>query len=112
MIPSEKVHRHDDFGVRACGLRAPRQRVGFSLRCGQRLSSNGIDTMATMRRAITMGLLCAATAVTLAAQSSSSETIPAVLVSRQLLEAQGLSVGETISLSTEASGAHPRRFRV
>jgi putative ABC transport system permease protein len=38
--------------------------------------------------------------------------IPAVAVSRQLRDAQGLSVGEIVSLSTEPSGAGARPFRV
>lgn len=38
--------------------------------------------------------------------------IPSIAVSRQLRDAQGLSVGEIISLSTEPSGANARRFRI
>jgi putative ABC transport system permease protein len=38
--------------------------------------------------------------------------VPAILVSRQLRESQGLAIGEIVSLSTDPTGAHPRRFRV
>jgi putative ABC transport system permease protein len=38
--------------------------------------------------------------------------VPAILVSRQLRESQGLTIGEIVSLSTDPTGAHPRRFRV
>jgi putative ABC transport system permease protein len=37
---------------------------------------------------------------------------PAILVSRQLLKAQGLKVGDVVLLSTEPSGADPREFRI
>lgn len=37
---------------------------------------------------------------------------PEILVSRQLLESQRLSVGDIVSLSREASGGHPRQFRI
>src|SRR6266849_6222529 len=37
---------------------------------------------------------------------------PAILVSRQLLKAQGLKVGDLVLLSTEPSGADPREFRI
>lgn len=38
--------------------------------------------------------------------------IPSIAVSRQLRDAEGLSVGEIISLSMEPSGADARRFRI
>jgi putative ABC transport system permease protein len=37
---------------------------------------------------------------------------PAILVSRQLLESERLSVGDVVVLSAEPSGARPRRFRI
>jgi putative ABC transport system permease protein len=40
------------------------------------------------------------------------EPLPTVLVSRQLLAARRLAVGDVITLSGEPSGAHPRRFRI
>jgi putative ABC transport system permease protein len=40
------------------------------------------------------------------------DDVPAILVSRQLRESQGLAIGEIVSLSTDSTGAHPRRFRV
>jgi putative ABC transport system permease protein len=41
-----------------------------------------------------------------------ADLIPDILVSRQLLEAQRLHVGDVVSLSSAASGANPRRFRI
>src|SRR5688572_15629600 len=41
-----------------------------------------------------------------------ADGLPTVLVSRQLRESQGLSVGDLISLSNDPAGAHPRRFRI
>lgn len=38
--------------------------------------------------------------------------VPAIAISRQLREAQGLSVGDIVQLSTDPSGARARRFRV
>lgn len=35
-----------------------------------------------------------------------------MLVSRQLRESQGLSIGDVASLSSDPAGAHPRRFRI
>jgi putative ABC transport system permease protein len=43
---------------------------------------------------------------------SAMAAVPSILVSRQLLESQGLSPGDIVSLSTEASGANPRQFRI
>ena len=43
---------------------------------------------------------------------ASDSDVPAILVSRQLRESQGLAIGEIVSLSTDPTGAHPRRFRV
>jgi putative ABC transport system permease protein len=37
---------------------------------------------------------------------------PPILVSRQLLESQHLAVGDVVSLSAEASGRNPGRFRI
>lgn len=40
------------------------------------------------------------------------EPIPEVLLSRQLVEARGLSVGEVVSFSADPSGSAPHRFRI
>lgn len=59
-----------------------------------------------------VALACAAT-VSVAAQSAvRPDELPAILVSRQLLQSQRLSVGEVVSLATEPSGAHARSFRI
>jgi putative ABC transport system permease protein len=44
--------------------------------------------------------------------SAPANDLPTILVSRQLRESQGLSIGEVVSLSTDPAGAHPRAFRV
>jgi putative ABC transport system permease protein len=38
--------------------------------------------------------------------------LPTILVSRQLMAAQGLAVGSIVSISADASGRSPRRFRI
>jgi putative ABC transport system permease protein len=43
---------------------------------------------------------------------SGAEPLPAVLVSRQLLAARRLAVGDVIALSGEPSGANAQRFRI
>src|SRR5438105_4946678 len=45
------------------------------------------------------------------AQSADSG-IPGVLLSRQLIEARHLSVGDVVGLSADSSGSHPRPFRI
>src|SRR5215208_178590 len=45
-------------------------------------------------------------------QASVQDRLPEVLVSRQLLEAANLSIGNVISLSSDAGGARQRQFRV
>jgi hypothetical protein len=54
-------------------------------------------------------VLCGAALHRAAAQE---ETLPTVLISRQLAAAEGLAVGDTILLSKDSGGADPRRFRV
>ena len=46
------------------------------------------------------------------AGSGDAADLPAVLVSRQLLAARRLSVGDVVLLAQDASGAEPRRFRI
>ena len=58
-------------------------------------------------------LLLAAGAVLAAARPiASDEHTPTILVSRQLLQAYGLSVGDVVSLSTDPTGARARQFRI
>jgi putative ABC transport system permease protein len=40
------------------------------------------------------------------------ESIPGILLSRQLMEARGLRVGDVIRLSTDAGGEHAQPFRI
>jgi len=44
--------------------------------------------------------------------ASPEDAIPTVLVSRQLLTARSLAVGDVVTLAEEASGARGRRFRI
>jgi putative ABC transport system permease protein len=43
---------------------------------------------------------------------SGAESVPPVLVSRQLLEQEGLAVGDVVSLSADPAGGRPRSFRI
>jgi putative ABC transport system permease protein len=61
---------------------------------------------------ITTMLCVAAAALVLAQPQMASEGDPTILVSRQLRESQGLAIGEVVSLSSDATGANPRRFRI
>jgi putative ABC transport system permease protein len=45
-------------------------------------------------------------------RTSGADEPPAILVSRQLLESQRLTVGDVVSLSSDPSGADPRAFRI
>lgn len=66
-----------------------------------------------VRRRLSIASLCAAAVVLSFAQLQSRvDDVPAVLVSRQLREAQGLAIGDVVSLSSEPTGAHPRQFRI
>jgi putative ABC transport system permease protein len=57
--------------------------------------------------AATVGLIAAAERT-----SDSSDALPAVLLSRQLLEAEALSVGDVVELSADPSGRAAQSFRV
>jgi putative ABC transport system permease protein len=48
----------------------------------------------------------------LAAPAHAQDAVPSILVSRQLAEAEGLSVGSTVRLSPDANGSDAREFRV
>jgi putative ABC transport system permease protein len=66
------------------------------------------------RRSVAAGLLCAALATLTAAvhTDAPAPSAPTILVSRQLLEAQHLHVGDLVSLSADASGGDARQFKV
>ena len=46
------------------------------------------------------------------AQPPAPSDLPTILVSRQLRESQGLSIGEVVSLSSDPAGTNPRPFRI
>lgn len=65
-----------------------------------------------------MSVTCLAVAVLSSSSSSQAkiptppDDVPAILVSRQLRQSQGLSIGEIVSLSSDPAGSQPRRFRI
>ena len=65
-----------------------------------------------MRAATIAGLAIAVAAGSAIARALPAEDIPTILASRQLREAQGLAIGEIVSLSSDPTGAHPQSFRV
>jgi putative ABC transport system permease protein len=66
-----------------------------------------------MRAATIAGLLAIAVAGGSAFVGAlPTDSIPTILVSRQLREAQGLSIGDIVSLSSDPTGAHPQPFRI
>jgi putative ABC transport system permease protein len=65
-------------------------------------------------RPVIPGLLVASAVAGLltVGRAQPADLAPGILVSRQLLEAQHLHVGDVVSLSSAASGANPRRYRI
>lgn len=65
-------------------------------------------------RPVAAALLSAAVAtLSVAARSEApSSPEPGILVSRQLMAAEGLHIGDVVSMSAESDGAQPRSFRV
>lgn len=62
-----------------------------------------------LRAAALTALLSCAVAGGLLAQAA-TPSLPTILVTRQLLEAEGLNVGDTVSLSADPRGTNPSRF--
>ena len=56
--------------------------------------------------------MCSAAAAVLSLGAAVDDSIPAVLVSRQLAVAERLEVGSVITLATDRSGTNARQFRV
>ncbi len=50
--------------------------------------------------------------VTAGSTAPSSDAVPAILVSRQLLASRGLTVGDVVTLAADAAGTRGRRFRI
>ena len=66
-----------------------------------------------MKPGLVFGLAVALGLVLITSRASAQDkTLPDVLVSRQLAEAEGLTVGEVIRLASDASGARAREFRI
>ena len=57
-------------------------------------------------------LSVAAVVLSFAQPPARTDDVPTILVSRQLRESQGLSIGDVVSLSSDPAGAHPRQFRI
>jgi putative ABC transport system permease protein len=66
------------------------------------------------RRTAAAALACAAVAAyaSVARPQTPENTTPGILVSRQLMAAQQLRVGDVVSLSTDPSGGNPHPYRV
>lgn len=66
------------------------------------------------RRPVAIGLFCAMVALLSSVARSDTRTadIPEILASRQLMDGQGLRVGDVVALSTETSGTNPHQFRI
>ncbi|MEQ1908268.1 MAG: ABC transporter permease [Vicinamibacterales bacterium] len=67
-----------------------------------------------IRRPLTVALLGAAV-VALASATPADEpsaTVPDILVSRQLMETEGLRLGDRVTLATDSKGGNPHAFRV
>jgi len=56
--------------------------------------------------------ICLTSAAALMSAGQPAPAIPGILVTRQLMEARGLSVGDVVRLSRESSGANARAFRI
>ncbi len=66
----------------------------------------------TISRVLLALTICSAVAVTLMSARQDAAGIPGVLLSRQLMEARNLRVGDIVRLSTEPSGIKTRTFRI
>ena len=55
---------------------------------------------------VALGLAVAGTSV------AASDEIPGVLLSRQLMEARGLHIGDVVNLASNPSGEHATQFRI
>jgi putative ABC transport system permease protein len=64
------------------------------------------------RQWLAVAVACAATALSSFGAHTAPLDLPSVLVSRQLLESERLTIGDVVSLSTDPAGAHPRRFHI
>ena len=65
------------------------------------------------RFAVMTVVLCTTTVVLSFAQPpATADNAPTILISRQLRQSQGLSIGDVVSLSTDPGGAHARQFRI
>jgi putative ABC transport system permease protein len=62
--------------------------------------------------AFIFGVLSALSAVSVAQVQQEPGDMPLILISRQLAESEGLTVGESVRLSEDASGAGARTFRI
>ena len=62
-------------------------------------------------RSLVILTVCLTAAALLSARQPATG-IPGILVTRQLMEARGLSVGDVVQLSRESSGAKARAFRI
>jgi putative ABC transport system permease protein len=64
------------------------------------------------RRSLVVLISAATCAVVLSLHAAAADSIPSVLVSRQLFTSEKLSIGDVVTLSADRAGADPRQFRV
>ena len=64
------------------------------------------------RRSLVVLISAATCAVVLSLRAAAADSIPSVLVSRQLFTSEKLSIGDVVTLSADRAGADPRQFRV
>ena len=68
--------------------------------------------MSAPRACVLLAAIVIAASIPASATVQPSESIPGVLLSRQLMEARGLRVGDVIRLSTDAGGERAQPFRI
>jgi hypothetical protein len=64
------------------------------------------------RRPLVVLISATTCAVVLSLRAAAADSIPSVLVSRQLFISEKLSIGDVVTLSANRAGADPRQFRV
>ena len=64
------------------------------------------------RRSLVVLISAATCAVVLSLRAAAADSIPSVLVSRQLFTSEKLSIGDVVTLSADRAGADSRQFRV
>jgi putative ABC transport system permease protein len=105
--------REEPYNGLAARSAAKEQSLTSQGSCASRvLELQGYQGRALDWLVLTTTVCAAMTALALAQPETGSGGDPTILVSRQLRESEGLSIGEVVSLSSDADGSNPRRFRI